>query len=62
MKLQELLDQVYEYSRNTDVLLDVGKSKAVDFTIEPVTEDGQVTGLILVEDKQMKLPFDEEPR
>lgn len=61
MTLRKFLDIVYELPRTTEILIDVGKAKAVDFTIEPVMENGRVTGLILIEDKQMKLPF-EEPK
>ena len=59
MKLSAFIEQVYSLRRDTEILLDVGKSKAVDFTIEEIKENGQIVGLVIVEEKQLKLPFED---
>lgn len=65
MKLRELLNKLENLPLHTldlEVLMDSGKSQAVDFGIETVFEDGKMTGFILVPDRQLRLPFESEPK
>ena len=58
MKIRDIIEQIRGYSHDLPVMMDTGKSKAVDFNFECIFEDGKVSGLIIVEDRQLKLPFD----
>lgn len=65
MKLYKFLEQLQSLTSNLDIeiMMDTGRgTRAHELTVETVFEDGHVTGLIIMQDKQMKLPFDMEPK
>lgn len=65
MKLRDLISKLERMPLSTldlEVLMDNGKKQAVDFLVDAVREDDEITGFIIVEDKQLRLPFGDEPR
>lgn len=61
MKLYQLikhLNQLPIDNMDVDVMIDTGRgSKTEEINIELVFEDGKITGVVITEDKQLRLPF-----
>ena len=61
MKVQELIDTLSKLQSDKDIFIDGDKEVYGQINVEPITEsceDPTVIGYIILEDRQLKLPFE----